>query len=237
MRPLPFDLRGAREARGLSQQALADLSGVSRAQIQRIEKTPSIGVRGNTQALLAQALGTELASTHQASSEAMPFYGLERDDESAAWKPTVHDIRAGLTQEVLDGLHRADRVALAAKDARTGILGYWIGPHLSVALITADPLFTLMQRAPREMTEQLTRVAVRWSTPRFTGVVFVARNAHDDPRWSRILGVLRVGDLLRLSPDRSGAGRAVLNIHAGNMQLVTFALHRRRRDQRARSAA
>jgi transcriptional regulator with XRE-family HTH domain len=154
---MPFDLRRARLARGLSQEALADLSGVSRAQIQRIQKAPSAEVRTNTQALLARALGVCLAITGEPSSPPMPFAG--------ASLPEIRDARAGLTDEVLDGLRRAERVVLAAKDARTGILGHWVGPNLTVALIAADPLFTLMRRAPRQMAEQPTRVAVHWSTP------------------------------------------------------------------------
>src|SRR5947209_2627305 len=87
-------------------------------------------------------------------------------------EPVVFDVRAGLTQEVLDGLRRAERVTMAAKDMRTAVLGYWSDDQLTIVLIDSDPLFNFTQipRAAPGLEGREIRPVIR-GTPRLRGLV------------------------------------------------------------------
>jgi hypothetical protein len=60
----------------------------------------------------------------------------------------VHDLRGGLTPDVLESLRRADRGSLAIKDNRTAVLGFWIADELRVALIDAEPQLLQVRPGP-----------------------------------------------------------------------------------------
>jgi hypothetical protein len=127
-------------------------------------------------------------------------------------EPRVVDVRDGLTAEVLDGLRRADRVVLAVKGADTAVLGYWIGEELGMALIASAVTRMLLapHRVGSELTPDMRPAMVHPRSP--GGVVLDIAHAREDEFWSRALGVLRVGDVLRVAHDAEAPSRAALQI-------------------------
>jgi len=137
--------------------------------------------------------------------------------------PPVVDLRGGLTQEFFSGLRQAERVLLAVKGVHTAVLGYWIGDELSVGLIASAVSRVVL--VPH-------RVDLRIGSPigplrhreRLQSVVLDISHAQDDEFWSRVLGVLRVGDMLRVTHDAEAPSRAALQITSHGAHIASLRL-------------
>ena len=152
-------------------------------------------------------------------------------------EPRVYDIRHGLTPEVLDGLRQAQRVSLAGKDSRTAVLGFWIGEELSVALIDSDSLLLEIRRVtPGDISGAIHtfKPRPRPSPSASHRVVFDTQSAATDPFWSRLLGVLREGDVVRLANDDAKPGMLLLHVYANQSRVASLRLPR---SHQARSVA
>jgi hypothetical protein len=107
-------------------------------------------------------------------------------DQSRA-EPTVIDIRAGLTAEVLAELHLTHELFVARKSDAIGVFGYWI----------EQPAQT-----PRLVVLVLNNIdAPAGSTP--TGAPaseepIMVKLARADPGWERALRLLQPGDVIDL---------------------------------------
>jgi hypothetical protein len=133
------------------------------------------------------------------------------------------DIRLGLPQNVLDDLRRAQRISLAVKNTQSGLLGYWIDDELHIALLESEPLWELRYPQLGTLTEgqgegqaPIVRGA---SAVQLKGVILDIPEAQLSDTWSRLLGLVRVGDVLRLGMDAGTPGRVVMKVRA-NRALV-----------------
>ncbi len=150
-------------------------------------------------------------------------------------EPRVYDARPGLTSEVLDRLREAQRASLAVKDGRTAVLGFWIGEELSVALIDSESLLLEIRRVtPGELRGAIRTLEPRSAAPPARRVVFTTQSAATDPFWSRLLGVLREGDVVRLANDHDKPGLLLLHVYAQQSRVASLRLPR---SHQARSVA
>jgi len=150
-------------------------------------------------------------------------------------EPRVHDIRRGLTPEVLDSLRRAQRVSLAVKDMRTAVLGFWMGEELSVALIDSDSLLLEIRAVTAgDISGAIHTFKPRPTPPPAHRVVWTTQSAATDPFWSRLLGVLREGDVVRLANDQDKPGMLLLHVYANQSRVASLRLPR---SHQARSVA
>lgn len=140
-------------------------------------------------------------------------------------EPRVYDARSGLTSEVLDRLRQAQRVSLAVKDRRTAVLGFWIGEELSVALIDTDSLLLEIRRVTTDdLHGAVSTFRPRPAPPPSQRVVFTTKSAASDPFWSRLLGVLREGDVVRLANDHDKPGMLLLHVYADQSRVASLRL-------------
>jgi hypothetical protein len=120
------------------------------------------------------------------------------NDASRA-EPTVVDMRAGLTADVLADLHLARELYLARKSETVGIFGFWINrpdqaPRLIVLLLENRDIPTASTASPASSFEEPITVKLKES----------------DTAWERALRLIQPGDVLDL---RWTGSRAVLVVH------------------------
>lgn len=143
-------------------------------------------------------------------------------------EPKLFDARHGLTADVLEGLRRSQRVSLAVKDLRTAALGFWVGDELTVALIDSDPLLLHIRRVSRaDLSAGQMHVFRPQGVRPKPGVIFSTENAGSDAFWSRLSGVLREGDTLRLAEDFDKPGLVQVQVFAGGSRVASLRLPRR----------
>ena len=121
-------------------------------------------------------------------------------------EPLVVDIRSGITDEVLAGLRKAERVVIGVKAFNTAAIGYWVDDELRVALIHC--VMSRMIRVPRtpDMRFEMAPTLVSRVGDHFLpGLLVDISDAQRNDLWSRALGVLREGDVLRIAPDPNAA--------------------------------
>ncbi len=147
----------------------------------------------------------------------------------------VWDVRSGLTPEVLAGFRRAQRVSLAVKDNRTAVLGFWVGDELQVALIESEPLVMLVRRGPPlDLGGSIQKFSPRHATRPVGGVLFDTDAAGADAFWSRLLGLLREGDIVRLGEDHDKPGLVLLHVYVDKSRVASIRVPR---NHQARSVA
>lgn len=152
-------------------------------------------------------------------------------------EPKVFDARHGLTADVLEDLRRSQRVSLAVKDLRTAALGFWIGDELRVALVASDPLLLHIRRVSRaDLSEGQMHVFRPQGVRPKRGVIFSTENAGSDAFWSRLIGVLREGDTLRIAEDSDKPGLLQVQVFAGGSRVASLRVPRRQL-HKARSVA
>jgi hypothetical protein len=138
-------------------------------------------------------------------------------------QPRIYDVRRGLTADLLLGLRRADRASLAVKDDRTAAFGFWVGDELGVALIESDPLIMQVRRlAPADVPGTMLRFSPRPAQRRPRGVVFDTHTAAMESFWSRLLGLVRPEDILRLGQDFDKPGRLLLHVYANQSRVASM---------------
>jgi hypothetical protein len=138
-----------------------------------------------------------------------------------------------MSVEVLEGLRRAQRVSLAVKDNRTAVLGYWVDEELNVALLESGPFLLHVPRAaPNDVVVGSGPFTHKFSlrgTPRpRPGVVFDTSTAAADSFWSRLLGVVREGDVIRLGDDHDNPGLVLLHVYANKSRVASIRVPRKR---------
>ena len=137
-------------------------------------------------------------------------------------EPRLLDVRAGLTEEALDGLRAAQRVSVAVKDARTAAIAFWVNDQLSIALVRCDAQTLL--RIPRVMLHPPVGPRLVRALPRrLEGVLLDIPQAQQDSFWSRVTSVLRVGDVIRIAADSSSL-KATLFIEVNGAQVAGIRL-------------
>jgi hypothetical protein len=141
--------------------------------------------------------------------------------------PRVVDIRSGLTEEVLDGLRRADRVVLAVKTSQTAALGYWVGDELTIAVLASA--FSQVMLLPHQMIEGFGAPAVSTlkQPARQRGVLLDVPHAAEDDFWGRVLGVLRPGDVVMVTHDTAAPRRAAVQVSSHGQRVVSLTLPKR----------
>ena len=143
-------------------------------------------------------------------------------------EPKVFDARHGLTADLLEGLRQAQRVSLAVKDLRTSALGFWVGDELRVALVDSDPLLLHVRRVSRaELASGQTHVFRPQGVRPKLGVIFSTENAESDAFWSRLIGVVREGDTLRIAEDFEKPGLLQVQVFAGGSRVASLRVPRR----------
>ncbi|HEY3060119.1 MAG TPA: hypothetical protein VGL99_14255 [Chloroflexota bacterium] len=143
-------------------------------------------------------------------------------------EPLVVDIRKGLTEDILDGLRRAERVLLAAKGLNTGALGYWIDDQLTIAILDCAMSRIIRLPARSEVLYEVPTPFVPGRQRRLTRSPMLDIATVDNEFWSRVLGVLRVGDVLRVAPDPDHPGNPALYVSSHGIRVALLRLPRPR---------
>jgi hypothetical protein len=147
-------------------------------------------------------------------------------------EPLVVDLRGGLTPQVLDALRQADRVVLASKSVYTAVLGYWVSDELTIGLISSAVARVML--LPHRVDVPIAGpIASLQRRERVHGVVLDTRNAKDAEFLSRMLGVVRVGDTLRLTHDAEAPSHVALQITSHGARVASLRLPRMIRRRRA----
>ena len=135
-------------------------------------------------------------------------------------EPPVFDVRGGLTQDVLDGFHRAERVTVAIKGPQSAAVGYWVYDRLSIALIRCESA-TLMRVPPAALHPPLGPQLVRAPQAPMRGVLLDIPHTRDNEFWSRVLGLVRVGDVLRIGGENDSRTLSIQanGVHVGSLRL------------------
>jgi hypothetical protein len=133
-------------------------------------------------------------------------------------EPLVFDARNGLQPEALQELAAADRVTVAFKDTRTAVLGYW---HRRAGLDDSEQMGVVVvpsnrARVPLPPGKVADQVVGWWLRADI-------RQAQENPRWQRILSMLRPGDSLCVGRDRA-SGRYQLELWVEDQLLAAFSL-------------
>ncbi len=147
--------------------------------------------------------------------------------------PLVVDIRKGVTEDILDGLRRAERVLLAAKGLNTGALGYWIDDQLTIAILACAMSRIIRLPARSKVLYELPTAFVPGGQRRLTRGPMLDIVTADNEFWSRVLGVVRAGDVLRVAPDPEHPGNPALYVSSHGMRVALLRLPRPRQDRQS----
>ena len=143
-------------------------------------------------------------------------------------EPLVFDIRKGLTEDILDGLRRAERVLLAVKAFNTGALGYWIDDQLTIAILECAMGRIIRLPARSEILFEMPTPFVPGRQRRLPRSPMLDIATAGNEFWSRVLGVLRVGDVLRVAPDPDHPGNPSLYVSSHGVRVALLRLPRPR---------
>jgi hypothetical protein len=139
-------------------------------------------------------------------------------------EPRVVDVRDGLSEEVLDGLRQATRVLVALKSPLTAVLGYWRDDELTIALIKNSHAMMIRPSAgpPIEPAPPYRPMRpVPSANVIAHGVLLDVHNAQADAFWSRVVGVLRAGDVVYVANE---LGRMALHIESEGSRVASLLL-------------
>jgi hypothetical protein len=118
-------------------------------------------------------------------------------------------------------------VVIGVKAFNTAAIGYWLGDELRVALIHC--VMSRLIRVPRTPGESRFEMApmLAYRGSSLLPDVFVdISDAQRNDAWSRVLGVVREGDVLRIAPDPHAPRVPCLQAEANGAPVASVRLPR-----------